>query len=674
MSKPQRTSTYAQKKSRIRAGKRRGIPSQTSVRWWNPSILDNGSDRRANAVANDCHKVRNNQEYRESLQILHAALYGNAGIMCGFGPNSYAKVSAESTQRLALNVVQNNCNAAKSKITKNRPKATFLTDGGDYALRRKAESLEKYMDGVFYDMKAYDRGTMAFLHATIWGRGILKTSIEWGKIVCDNVFPWELVIDDAEAQHPERLKTIIQRKHVDRWTMAKWAESMEEEHGLPEGSSKGDGPLFDRVMACTSGPGEARDVDIKATADNIVLYEAWHLPSTPDGDDGRHTVCTHEFCIIDEPWEHNRFPFSTVAWQDAPMGWHATGLAEILTGLQVEINTLLGQIQEGHHLITGQWLVQAGSEVIANHLNNDLARIVEFAGGTPPVYVPPSIISPEIYEHLKWLYQLSSEICAISSLFASAQKPAGLNSGKALLTFDDFQTERFADQAKNYENLFLDLADWTIELSKVLAKQKKGFGIRAIDKRQLRFIKWADVDMKRDEFVMKVFPTSMLASQPAAKLQQVQEMTNAGWLEKDVALDLVDFPDTEQYTRRLNGWRRCVEADLANIADEGVYSGPEPTYDLTGPIMGGKTGALVRDALNDYKSRGLEESDPDRMEMMRQYMQAVIELWKQAQSPPPPPPVPGAPGAPGGPPPPMPGGPLATAKNMAPPLVNAQAA
>ncbi len=655
MSAPSRRSTYSRRK-----GKNQTAGQRSKTLWWHEDIIKSGgSDRRANAVANDVQKIKNNQEYREAMQMLQAALYGNAGLLAGFGPNSYAKQSAESTQRLALNVVQNNCNAAKSRITKTFPKSTFLSTGGDYILRRRAESLDSYCEGVMYEAKAYDKAIMAFLHCTIWGTGIVKSYIEHGKIRFRNVFPWEFIVDDAEAQHPDELKTVFERRHIDRWTLAKWAEQLEADGDTPE-DTRDEGPMFERIMSCAPGQGEGRDVDIKAIADNVVVYEAWHLPSSPDADDGRHVVCTHDVCILDEPYKRHRFPFSKVNWQDAPYGWWGTGLAEILCGIQVEINTLVAEIQEGHHLIKGHYLVHTGAEVIANHINNDLAAIVEWSGAEAPTYQTPVIIAAEVYEHLKWLYQLSSELCGMSAMFATSQKPAGITAAKALETLDDNESERFADQTRNYENLVMDMTENILDLSEELAANDSSFGVTAEDKMALQYIKWSEVKPDRDKVRLKIYPTNLFSTKPSARLQEIQDATNSGWLPQDVAMDLLEYPDVEQYTRRMNGWRRCVENDLAQIADEDKYSGPEPTYDLA------KTVGLVRDALNDYKSRGLEESYPERMEKLRQYLQAVLELQAAANPPPAPGPAPGAAGAPGMP---APGGNLAVAPQMAPPPV-----
>jgi hypothetical protein len=50
-------------------------------------------------------------------------------------------------------------------------------------------------------------------------------------------------------------------------------------------------------------------------------------------------------------------------WSEALVGFFGVGLVEELLGIQREINKLLQQIQRGHHLIAGHYLVENGSKV-----------------------------------------------------------------------------------------------------------------------------------------------------------------------------------------------------------------------------------------------------------------------------------------------------------------------
>ena len=67
------------------------------------------------------------------------------------------------------------------------------------------------------------------------------------------------------------------------------------------------------------------------------------------------------------------------------------------------------QIQRGHHLITGHWMVDGGAKVQTQHINNDLGAIVKYTG-TMPVYQAPTAINPAVYKHLWDLYEKAFEL------------------------------------------------------------------------------------------------------------------------------------------------------------------------------------------------------------------------------------------------------------------------
>ena len=90
------------------------------------------------------------QQYRASDNLRFTRLYGNYEQM-GLGAYNYSRVEASSgvSNRVTLNVIQSLIDTVTSKITKNKPKATFLTSGGDFSLQRKAKKLTKFVEGIY---------------------------------------------------------------------------------------------------------------------------------------------------------------------------------------------------------------------------------------------------------------------------------------------------------------------------------------------------------------------------------------------------------------------------------------------------------------------------------------------------------------------------------------------
>ena len=357
---------------------------------------------------------------------------------------------------------------------------------------------------------------------------------------------------------------------------------------------------------------------------------------------GRHSIVIGNATLLDEEWEGG-FPFVFLRWSSDISGFFGVGLAEELEGIQREINELLREIQKGHALIKGFWAVVQGSTLTAQ-INNDLGAIVKYTGN-PPQYYTPQIIAPEVYAHLWQLYAKSFEIAGISQLNATGQKPAGLDSGAAQRAYQDIQTERFLEIGQAYEEFVIEAARQVVRCAKKIGG---GYRVRAVDKNSVEFIKWSDVDIDEDSYVIRVYPTSLLPSTPAGKLAWAEDMMKAGIIPPDDVLDIVDFPDTESYAKRKNAARTLVERNIASMLKTGEAVSPEP-FDPHELAL-----RLVNEAYHEARLDGVPE---EKLQLLRDYM-TVTKTMMPAPPPPPgdamPPPPPDAPMDPMGAPPPMP--------------------
>ena len=101
---------------------------------------------------------------------------------------------------------------------------------------------------------------------------------------------------------------------------------------------------IDRASYVASGEGSYSTSNIK---DMIKVIESWHLKSGPNAKDGKHTICISDATLFEEEYYKDDFPFVFFRWNVRPVGFFGQGLAEQLSGLQLEINKTLGSnIQE----------------------------------------------------------------------------------------------------------------------------------------------------------------------------------------------------------------------------------------------------------------------------------------------------------------------------------------
>lgn len=600
-----------------------GRPEKLDRRWW----LMKGADL-ANSVAMTLNAIRDAQSFRATQWIVSSRLYGNLSPTTLAGV-SFSKLAAQQPalrDRISYNVVQSVVDTAVARVGRNRPRPMFLTNGGDYKKQREAKLLNNFLDGVFYENNTHDLGVTAFRDGAVWGDGFIHVFPQHGRVRHERVMASEIFVDDVEALYgqPRQLHRV---KQIDRQVLL---DMFPDEAGLIMGAK----------------PSRTEENGRSIIADMITVRESWHLPSGPGAKDGKHVI-TIDGAVLGEvhDWPYEWFPFARVQWSPRLYGYWGQGLAEQLQNIQLEINKLLWVIQRSFHLAGSfKVFIENGSKVVKEHLNNDIGSIINYTG-TMPTYVTPQIVSPEIFSHLNTLINKAYEQSGISQLSAASLKPEGLNSGRAIREYNDIQTDRFAVIAKGYENLFMDIAKLSIETVKILAAENPKYEVRVPGRKTVSLVRWNDIHLDEDDYVMQVYPVSSLPSDPAGRLATIQEYAQAGFLSPRQARRLLDFPDLEQVESLANAEEDYLTAVFDKIVDDGDYTPPDPLDDL----------GMAKQLCLEYYAKGKQHNLSEaRLELLRRYLAQITEI-EQAMAPAPQMlPMPGATGEPLAPPMPMP--------------------
>ena len=544
--------------------------------------------------------IKEDQVYRKDDNLKHLRLYGNY-FHSGLSHASYSRTASTGMRhRVTLNVIQSMCDTVAAKIAKNKPKATFLTSGGDYRMQRKAKLLDKFCEGQFYSTNIYNIMPRVFLDASVFGTGIMKIYEYDGKIKCERVFPDEVVVDDRESVYGEP-RQLFQVKYVDRNVL---------ENIYPE---------YKNAIRDAASPED--DNEGHRESNQIICVEAFHLPSGEGSGDGRHCICIDGATLVNEDYERPYFPFVFIRWTERLLGFYGQGLAEQLTGVQLEINKLLYNIQEQMHLAKPKVFVEAGSKISKAHLNNETWGVIEYRG-SPPQFFVPKTVSGEIFSHLDRLFNRAYEITGVSQLAAQSKKPAGLESGVALREFQDIETERFMLTAQQYEKAFLDAARQMVDIARDVHSRGDSYEVISQGDKNIEKIKWKDIDLEEDQYAMKIYPTSLLPTTPAAKLQKVIEMLQSGMLSQQEARGLLDYPDLEAVNNLATAARDDIDMLLEQMLEKGVYIPPEPFSDLELSIR------VMQSAYLRAKINGVPE---ERLDLLRRYIEDCVNLLTQMQ-------------------------------------------
>ena len=571
-------------------GKKTQIDPSESQRWWNATTCH------SNLFA-ELSRMETHQSYHTALNVKHARLYSNLellGLSVHYNGSTSGQKAGIDTNRVTYNLVKSCVDTAASKIAKNHPKPQFLTSGGDYEKQDRAKKLTKYLEGVFYATDYYDKAAKSFVDGAVFGTGVLKFFKQDGQIRCERVIPEEIKIDDQDGLYG-RPKNLSQSKQVSRDALAEQYT----EHTAA-------------IYQATSSTPTSSSVDL------IRIVEAWHLGKT----NGKHVICIENATLFEEEYTKDYFPFVFYRWNDRLTGFFGQGLSEELAGTQLEINRTLKNIHLAQKLVAiPRVAIESNAGISVSQLTNDVGSVIRYQAGTrPPVFNTPTGMNAEVYNHLKWLIQSGYEKTGISQMAATSKKPAGLDSGAALREYSDIETERFMLTAMKYEKMSLDASKIIIDLSRDLFTEDPKLAVNVPGREFINTIKWSDVNLADDQFIMKLFPVGLLPTTPAGRLAKVQELIQAGWVSKEKALELLDFPDLEAFQSLETANANLVSKNIGEMLSKGKYMPPEPQMDLS---------MAISTALKHYLKGRADELPEERLELLLRFMDDAERLEEQ---------------------------------------------
>lgn len=533
------------------------------------------------------------QSSRQELNRRHLKLYGNYDIL---GLNDQYFTGLLPIDRLTLNVVAMNIDTATARIAKNRPRPKVLTDGGDEPMRRQAMKLEKFMGGTMYQTKANQAMQRMFRSACVFGDGFVKTYSENGKIQIGKKFTPNIVVDEQEALYndPQCMYEIyLVNRHILARKYPKQAQAIME----AETDSSG---WF----------------SVNYAPDQVIVVHAFKKASEDGKDDGLNLLCTSSCNLDIKKYTRTRFPYTKFGYQPKEIGFFSEGISEMLTNHQFEINKSLRVVQVAIQLCAPKLMIEANSDVNLKHLNNEIGSALYYTG-TMPTWSTIVGVPADIREHIEWNFEKSFQRTGLSNLSAFGEKPANISSGKGMREYNDIETERFAVISQNYEQSYIDLWTSIIDAAEDEAANNKKFQVVALDKNNFERINWKDISMEKDSYIMQTYPSSFLSKNPSARYDEIKELMDIGLVDRETALDLLQFPDLESYYNEANSPRRNIMTVISNIVDKGEYYPPTPYQNLKMGIP------VMNNFMLFYQDRKLE---PEKIELFARWISEAQAL------------------------------------------------
>jgi hypothetical protein len=581
---------------------------QLTYKWWNAASENDMCFQ----IISTASYLQKNQQFRvKQASIFNRVVSGKPLMNYALNSKMLDISNTLPMDRPAMNVTYSCVDTLVSRMTQNRPQPVFLTDNGHYKERNLAKQMNQFITGEFFRCRAYEIGMEDLRDSCHFGDGFVKIMEKDKKVALERVLTTELWVDRNDAYYGNP-RSLYQTKLVDREV----AEAM-----FPDAFKK-----IDKAMkAYVDGSSESTET----VSDQIIIVEAWHLPSTESSDDGMHVLACSNGLILKEEWKKQTFPFVKIAYDPNSVGWFSRGLVEILLGTQIEINKMLITASQSVNImgVPSVWIDEM-AKIVETSFNNNVGTIGKYRG-TPPIFRDGTTgLGADFYDHLQRLVTYAYQQSGISALAATSQKPMGLNSGEAIRSYDALQSDRFAALSKRYEQYYIDLAYQIIDLAKDICEREGSYTTVYPNKDGTREVDLPKASILKDTYVIQCFDQSSLPRDPAGRYSMLSEMLAAGEIDVKEFRRLSGFPDLKQSDILANALEERVLQILDTIVDTGEYTSPDPF--LLDPTNLAST--LCAQYINLYAGVKLEEA---KMQKLRDFFLQINALQQAATAPPP---------------------------------------
>lgn len=526
-------------------------------RWWRTSLRDEVHETIAGTVL---HLIQHTD--RRKYYAAWRSLYADEPV---------PGVKDQGRERRARhNLIASLVDAAHAKQIKQRPKPMILTTEGDTVQQRKAEELTEWCAGEFERLDLYEAVLEpAAMESKLVGTGWAKVYAYDGKPCAELCYDEDFFFDPREEKH-NCVRTLYHARPMDRWVLA------EEYRKNPR-----------MRKAILDAPGSTHDYEdpshVDDMADLILVIEAWRLPSS-EREPGRHAICIEGATLLHEEYTKKKFPFRKLHWKPKPRSIRGIGIVEGEAGSQAELNELTASISRAYNRCVPFMIASQASGFNPEQVTNEEHAWYKCSGDVNQikVHMPPPVL-PDYTMREDRLIARAFERNRISQLSAQGQKPAGLNSGKALVVHNDIDNENHIVPNRAYERFAVEIGEALIEVAEDLVREAEEARERGEEveipkltsyagKNALQAIDFKDVRLQDQPMVMRTYPISALAQTPQARFEQVADMMNTGMIPVEEARKMLDNPDIDARNRRAFAARNLIEKMLDEALAKGKRS------------------------------------------------------------------------------------------------------
>lgn len=425
------------------------------------------------------------------------------------------------------NVIKSVIDSLVSKLANNKVRPYFTPINGTYKTRQTVKAVQSYFDTFYDNTDIHSKIAKAFREACIFGIGYIWINpFDWTVDVADS---WKVGLLSTEKEAGRNTKLLIRDDYYPTTSM-------------DEKTSKGADYVQYAIYVDTVAHKASRWIN--GVKDKEISYTA------------------------------DTLPIVSVYFNEPVNGLRTTSVVEELDGIQTQIDLINAKIAQASQLTPANTVyVYENSSVKASEVSNKTGQVYQIdmpPGSTslPVETVSPSLFDPQWLSLLDYYKSLAYEMIGISQLSAQSKKPSGLNSGTALQTMEDIESDRFETQVNHYIDAYIKLAKTIIDIApndvEILPKDLN-----------VSNIKWKDIKKQSSLFKVQYSAATALSKDPAEKVKQVMQLSEVGLISPASIAKYLDMPDLEDAYRGASAVQDGIETVINRAIEDENYTIPE---------------------------------------------------------------------------------------------------
>ena len=495
----------------------------------------------------------------------------------GFYQRGTFNIEDDTTSSIQENIIASCIETLCSKIASQKVRPFFNTVNGTFKEMQVARQAQTFFDQLYEENNVNKKVVNAFRDACIFDKGFVKISKEG----ITNRLPWNIFIDPREASY-NQITQIVEK--------------------LP----KTPGRLLKLKYGITKGVDTNLDYTVYEYYDVMEHIKA---------------VYVVELNIVQtSTYEPDVIPYLQICYTDPIKGNTSQSVVDQLYGIQMQIDELLAVIKDSIQMNPGMTLlVPRSSNIKTSMLSNRTGQIVQYdpipgQTASPVTWATNDIISGQFVQLLDKLKNDAYEIVGISQLSATSQKPEGLNSGVALSTMEDIESDRFETQLNNVIRLYVDIAKACLDIFPPDEDILPADTVRAN-------ITWADIIEARNNMKIQFSAAQSLSKDPSEKLKQLTALAQSGVIPQSHIATLMELPDLQSGYNLANNAFNAVYTFIDEVIKNGV---PEtiPEY-----LPTDKGQLLETEVINTMLSLAVKPQDnATEIETLKQLLAKIQEV------------------------------------------------